>query len=226
MKTKSINRIVQSRTPASSLVNWPRRVAVSIVGAAILSTVGIAAASSLGAGNGFSQTLSQYPPGKATVLQQMLDGAQNPYTNSPAAASSAKQSAQGLRASTGPVKSVATLPSGIFGSPQPPFPAGWFVANNMWTGQANGVWWWVFAGQVGVDQSAAGDGGLVLLEASVSATVDGPSQQLGPYLVGSSSTGGLKVASVSGNILNLVNSSGGSCQFDLATTAYLAGGSC
>jgi hypothetical protein len=112
------------------------------------------------------------------------------------------------------------LPSGIFDHPQPPFPAGWFTASNAWSGEADGDWWWVFAGQVGVDEPRAGDGGVVLLEEPDTNPASGATTQTGPYVPAGAAVGGLSVVSVSGDVVTLSDGAGETFAFNLGSLGF------
>jgi hypothetical protein len=138
------------------------------------------------------------------------------------------QLAEGLVESAGAESSapplVTSLPSGIWDTPQPPFPPGWFRANNAWSGEADGQWWWVFAGEVGADQAGAGQGGVVLLHEPSTSLVTAAASQEGPYLVSSSAAGGLSVTSVTGDVISLQDQSGNDFTFDLDSLTFVSAG--
>jgi hypothetical protein len=56
------------------------------------------------------------------------------------------------------------------------------MAENAWSGEAAGDWWWVFADQVAADMPDAGDGGVVLMEEPDTNPATGATRQSGPYL--------------------------------------------
>ena len=138
------------------------------------------------------------------------------------------QLAEGLVESAGAESSapplVTSLPSGIWDTPQPPFPPGWFRANNAWSGEADGQWWWVFAGEVGADQAGAGQGGVVLLHEPATSLVTAAATQEGPYLVSSSAAGGLSVTSVTSDVISLQDQSGNDFTFDLDSLTFVSAG--
>ena len=119
---------------------------------------------------------------------------------------------------------VTSLPSGIWDTPQPPFPPGWFRANNAWSGEADGQWWWVFAGEVGADQAGAGQGGVVLLHEPAASLVTAAATQGGPYLVSSSAVGGLNITSVTNDVISLQDQSGNDFTFDLGSSTFVPAG--
>lgn len=173
------------------------------------------------------------PPGKEALLRKQLNYLAGRSSESKTQALAAKSAARlrlgpraiGSKSSPGPEpvppEPVTSLPSGIFTHPQPPFPSDWFSATTVWSGDANGTWWWVFSGSVGVDQPNAGQGGVVVLDEPDTAAATGPTTQSGPYFpVSSVITGPLQITGETAGELTLSDSTGATFTFNLATLTF------
>jgi hypothetical protein len=119
------------------------------------------------------------------------------------------------------VQPVPTAPlTGIVASHQAPFPASWFWVDNAWTGQVDGQYYTVYAGQKEHPSSGGtAEAGVVVY--SDPANVFGGSQprEVGVYL---SATGAspLRIVSVHGALLYLVSSSGQLVTFNVSSKSF------
>jgi hypothetical protein len=176
---------------------------------------------------GFSPSfIAQLPAAKQAVVNRSLQAAGiDPKTGLPANAIS-PSSKPAPPSNLAPVPSITSLPSGITNNPQPPFSAAWFESTSMWSGDAAGKWWWVFAGSASVEESNSGQGGLVLLSVSDSSQTDASQTQQGPFFTDDASIGPLTITGESGSDVTLQTPSGRSCEFDLSTLTFSGGTGC
>jgi hypothetical protein len=157
-------------------------------------------------------TAANLPPAKAALLQEQVAQA----ANAPRADKS----------NTPPVADQpGTAPTGgIQNDPQGPFPYAVFAVQNSWGGVVGGQWIWIYAGQSGPENQAAGPyGGLALFSQALSGLGNGTGVTSLGFVTIPGLTGPLHIMSISGNNMALNDAQGNAYSFNLISLSFGSG---
>lgn len=112
--------------------------------------------------------------------------------------------------------------TGIFASHQAPFSPSWFFVQNAWTGEVNGQYYTLYAGQKEHPRSGASpQAGVIVYADPANAFGSAQPRQVGIYLLGGSA-GPLQIQGTQGSKVALVRPGGLPASFDVSSMSFAA----